>query len=331
MDFTKGYKAAFYAAFLDPVTWSENLRFEIVSGSISRSNTGLRHSAELSVRSWDETTDRWARIYLDCDQNGERSHEALFTGIISTPSDNQTGATNEVKLRLYSPLKAAKDIKLPVGWYVPKNADGVNMVLSLLKSQPAPVEAEGLHPRLKESIIAEANENCVTMIEKILTAINWRLQIAGDGTVLLSPQPDAPTLTMSANANDIIEVGTITKDHDFFTCPNVLTVIAGDSTYTLKDDEDILERGREIQVIEDSVTLADNESIIQYAVRRLKDLQEKTETIGYTRRYMPDVNISDLVKIDYEDTNGVYEVESQDITLGAGVKTNEKGRRAVNE
>ena len=335
MDFTKGYTAAFYAAFLDPITWVETGRLEVLSGSVSRTADGLRQTAELTVRQYNEPIDRWIRIYMDCDQNGSRAHEPLFTGIVSTPGSDHSNAITDVHLTAYSPLKAGEDIKLQLGYYVPANKNGVRAIKDLLKTLPAPIEVQGDGVPLQESIVAEQNENCVTMTQKILDAMNWKLQIRGNGTIVLSENLDEPepVETFGANEADVLELS-YSKGRDWFNCPNVFRATSGSATATARDDDPASElstvsRGREVQATEDNVTLAETESITQYAKRRLKELQAKTETASYTRRYLPDVNVGDAVRLNYPDLQGVYKVQSQNIALGTAARTQEEVKRTI--
>ena len=335
MDYTKGYTASFYAAFVDPGTWQDGERFELVSGSVNRNDEGLRQSAELTVRAYGETTDRWARIFMDCDQEGDRAHVPLFTGLISTPGEEHTDAVKDVRLQMYSPLKAAEDIKLELGAYVPAGTNGAEAVKDLLLTQPAPVRIIGEAPALDEAIIAEQNDDCVTMSGRILEAIGWKLQIAGDGTIVLSEREEnpRPVLKMSPDENDIIEPG-FSKERDWFNCPNVLLVSSGAQTYRATDEDpdsplSIQNRGREIIQIEDNVTLSGGEGIIQYGRRRLKELQQVTETAAYTRRFMPEVNIGDAVLLDYPDLQGTYIIETQSISLTTNGQTQENAERTT--
>lgn len=334
MDFTKGYTASFHAVFIDPDTWIDKERFEIVSGSISRTGSGLRQNADLVVRQYDQPIDRYIRVYMDCDQNGARQQVPLFTGIASTPGDDRQEAVNSVRIQAYSPLKDAEDIKLPLGYYVPAGMNGARAILELLKGQKAPVEVDGEAPALEESIISEANEDSVTMIERILKAINWRLQIEGDGTLKLSAREKdpRPVFTMSPEA-DVIEKN-YQHGRDWFNCPNVLRVSSGDQTWTEIDSDpdselSTVSRGREVQAAEDGVTLADNEGLPQYAKRRLAELQQRTETAAYTRRFLPEVNVDDAVLLNYDGLQGLFTVESQSIALTTSGQTQENVKRTI--
>lgn len=335
MDYSKGYTASFYAAYVDPGTWQDGERFELVSGSINRNAEGLRQSAELTVREYSQTTDRWIRVFMDCDQEGDRAHVPLMTGIASTPGEEHGDAATEVSLKVYSPLKAAEDIKLELGAYIPAGTNGAEAVRRLLSAQPAPVRINGEAPALDEAVIAEQNEDCVTMSDRILEAIGWQLQIDGDGTIILSEKEanPRPKLKMSPDENDIIEPG-FSKERDWFNCPNVLYVSSGSQTYRATDEDpesplSIQARGREVIQIEDNVTLAGGEGIIQYGRRRLKELQQVTETAAYTRRFIPDINVGDAVLIDYPDLQGTYIIETQSISLTTNGQTQENAERTT--
>ena len=330
MDYTKSYTAAFYAAFLDPVSWVETgEKIELVSGNISRTDDGLRHTASLVVRGYDETVDRWARIYMDSDQNGSRAHEALFTGIISTPDDSQNNAVIDVNLQLYSALKASEDIVLDLGWYVSAGANLETVIRDLMKSQPAPVLIDGTMPRLEETLVAEQNENCLSMTNTILEVINWRLQIEGDGTLVFSPNPTDPAMIFSAEENDVIKAGSVRKQHDFFEIPNVLRATSGDNTAVIRDEQNISERGREVITTEDNVSLTDNESITEYALRRMAELQTKAEAVSYNRRYLPGVKVGDMIEIAYKDLSGRYIVTAQSFGLTPACETSETVKREI--
>ena len=55
MDYSKGYKSAFYAVLIDPASWQETERVELMSGSVNNTATGLRQSASLKVRDFDRS------------------------------------------------------------------------------------------------------------------------------------------------------------------------------------------------------------------------------------------------------------------------------------
>lgn len=328
MIWSSGYKATFYACFIDPRTWNDLDRFEITDGSVSRSTDDLRQSASLKCTDYDEQTERWVRIYMDAEQSGDISHNALFTGMATSPSRDIDGAVTERNLDCYSVLKACDDILLPRGWYVPKGRNGALAIRDLLKVTPAPVDDGGnTSPNIEDAIIAEDDETNLTMIGKILNAINWRLQISGDGVIHLSPMPQEPVVKMSAETNDILETS-LSIERDWFNCPNVFRATLNEMSAVARDDDpdsplSTVNRGREIWQ-QDEADLADDETLAEYAKRMLDEAQKVAETAKYTRRYLPDVNVGDIVRLDYPQIKGDYKVTAQSIELTFNGQTGEE-------
>ena len=85
-------------------------------------------------------------------------------------------------------------------------------------------------------------------------------------------------------------------------------------------------RGREIWMEENGATLRTDETLGQYATRRLKEEQTVVYSLSYNRRFDPEVRATDLVDIIYPDQtiNGTFLVTSQSINLGYGASVSEE-------
>lgn len=341
IDYSKGYTSSFRACFVDPITWSDMEWFDLVSGSVNRTTDSLRNSASLTVRSYNELSDRWVRIYMDADQNGGKDREALFTGLASSPGASYHDGVYDVNIDCYSVLKPMEDILLPRGYYVMAGENGVRKILELFRSSnysaniPISYQDGALDDKnaiLEYSIVAEGDETNLSMIEKILDVIHWRMQVYGDGTIYLSNWNDAkndgPIAIFSSYTNNVIETSFSVK-RDLFNCPNVFEAIYGDFTAIARDDDEnsplsTINRGREIWKVEDASSLEETESLGEYALRRLKEEQSVAREINYNRRYVPDVYPDDIIMIDYDQLQGVFYVDSQSITLGHAAVTSEQ-------
>lgn len=332
MDYSYGYTAAFYASFINPRTWKATEGFDIVSGSINCQDDELRQSANITVRSYDYTSDMWIRIYMTASQNGSTETVPLFTGIATSPNENYNEGVFDVTIQCYSVLKAVNDVMLPRGWYALAGSNGVETVRELLKMTPAPVEIEQVEnfPILDTTIIAQDGETYLTMANAILSAIDWQIQIREDGTIYLSPIPDIGksgyTSMFSANVNDVIETN-FSRERDWFECPNVFQAIYGDYMAVARDDDpnselSTISRGREIWFSEDA-DLTEGESLGEYAKKRLNEEQARSEKISYTRRYIPGIYQGDIIRINYPVLQGDYYVESQSYNLESPVKVSE--------
>ena len=327
MKWNKGLRASYYACYVDAGTWRDLDRIELLSGSISKSDSDLRESAEMEVTDFDQSKEQWVRIYLHSEQTGNREHVPLFTGLATSPSRDIDGFTEEKKIEAYSVLKPAEDILLERGWFAPMLEDGAELIRELLEVTPAPVTVSSGSPKLTTSIVAEDGETNLSMVEKILEVINWRLVIKGDGSILVTKKAPAPAASFELNDNDIVEPQ-LTVSRDWFDCPNVYRAVSDDDTYTAEDEDgsplSINGRGRRVMVEELNANVPDNESLQDYAIRKLAEAQMMEETASYKRRFMPDVYVGDIVNFHYEQLNGDYMIKQQKIDLDFAATTSEE-------
>jgi len=332
MDWSKGYSASYYMTSVDPVTWRDEQRIEITGGTIKNESSGLMQSADVKCVNYEQGVERWIRLYLDTRQSGSGAHVAMFTGLATSPDDNIKGTRHSNELQCYSVLKPADDVYLPRGWYVPSGANGTQTVKELLGVSPAPIEVEEVtdYPFLANSIVAEESETRLTMAEKILAAINWRLRILGDGTIFICNYSADPVASFDPIVNDLIETE-IKVNYDLFNCPNVYMAISGDLTAIARDDSpdsplSTVNRGREVWVQETNCNLSNKESLAQYSKRKLDEAQKVNKTASYDRRYVPDIFPTDVVRLHYpaQGLDGLYVVSEQSIELGYGARTSEE-------
>jgi hypothetical protein len=330
IDWSKGLSAETYVMVVDPGTWKDIERLEITGGSISRQGEGLRNSADISFVRYDQMKERYIRVYLDAKQRDAGKHVALFTGLACSPDRNILGSLVTNSVQCNSVLQPCQDILLPRGWYAPAGALAETVIRDLLSATPAPVRFDGVTPSLLDHIVAEDGETRLTMVEKVLLAIGWRMQIAGDGTIRISEPASEPVAMFDSLERDVIETE-LTVEYDWYTAPNVFRASTDTDSYTAVDDSDssplsTVSRGREIWMEETGVNLSDGETLQSYAERRLKEEQAVSYRVSYKRRYDPEVLVSDRVRIHYpaQGIGGEFRVVSQSIELGYGVTTSEE-------
>ena len=330
MDYTRGYKSEFYASLIDPVSWADTERVEIISGSVNNTASGLRQTASIKVRDFDRTHEHWIRVYMDARQDEDITHTALFTGIAAAPKEDIDGmvATNE--LSCYSVLEPL-DTPILIGTYIPRGITADKAIRQLLTATPAPVDIAENTPRLEDYIVAEDNETSLTLLQKVLDAIAWQMYIAGDGTIVIRPKPEEPAAAFSAVNADVLET-TLSKTRDWFKAPNVFRATSGDAVAVARDDDpdsplSTVARGRDVVMAERDVTLGSGEGLAEYARRRLAEEQQVAETADYTRRFMPDVHVGDMVTINYDQIQGTYEVTQQTVNLTYNGQTQEQVER----
>lgn len=333
IDWSRGFSASYYMSVMDSALWRDIDRVEILSGTVARSADSLRTSADVTCRNWMPDRETWVRVWLEAHQGNDAEKVPLFTGLAVAPTSNINGMRTEYPLQCYSVLKPAQDVLLERGWYAPVSMSGATLIQRLLAVCPAPIVVEDNSPSLANAIIAESGETHLTMVDKILDAINWRMRIDGDGTIRIGERASVPSGTFDALDNDILEPQ-VTLSHDWFKCPNVFRAIQEDTVAVARDDDEdsflsTINRGREVWMEEDGCDLNTGETIAEYALRRLREEQSVATDISYVRRFRPDITVTDIVTLHYPAQNlqGDYLVKSQSITLGHGCKVSEEVRK----
>lgn len=329
MKWDVGYSASFYMTEVDPVTWKDKGRIEITNGSINRQTTGLRQSADVTCIDYSQNEERWVRIYLDAKQADTGAHEALFTGLAVSPDRDIKGFWYENKVQCYSVLKPADDVIITRGWFASTAVSCSRIIKDLLSPIFAPVEFEDTETPLSNPIVAQAGETNLTMVERLLTAMNWNMNITGDGRVIIGEYPAESSMVFDAINFDVIE-NAVTVNKDWYSCPNVFMASNNFTSAIAKDEDDasplsIQNRGREIWMYEDGVVINQGESMETYAKRRLKEEQDYLTTVSYDRRYVPGIYPNDIITLYYpaQELSGDFLITSQKIDLGYSARTSE--------
>lgn len=328
MNWNKGFSALYELKKVDPVSWMDAGSFDFISGTVTRNDEGLMQSADLDMT--EDPGECWVRVYLKTNQEGGGARVALFTGLTSTPSRDLDGTRVSYPVEVYSVLKPVSDVLVPKGYYAPAGADGAQLVKELLSVGAAPVEVEEDSPTLVDAIVAEDKDSRLDVAWMILNAIGWRMRITGDGVVHVCPTATETSAVFDAFENDVVELS-IKDSQDWFSVPNCIRVISGDKSTEYKDAEAIEERRQnrggtgEIWMNDSSPTLGSDESIAEYALRKLNEAQAPARTAHYSRRFLPDVYPTDLVQIRLPGVkiDGTFKVTSQSIELGYGARTSE--------
>lgn len=330
MKWNRGFTSSFYAFVVDPVTWRDKERFELVGGEINRTNEGLQQSADIDIATRRHNSEQYIRIYLEADQGGANTRVPLFTGIAYSPENATEDGFETNSLECYSVLKAADDVQLERGFFVPKGSNAVDVVKELLLVTPAPIDSTGESPTLKGHLLAEDEETRLSMAQKVLEAVNWRMRIDGRGEILLSEYSNEPVARFDPVDNDIIQEN-VDRKHDWFSAPNVFRAISDSETAVARDDSEgsalsTANRGREVWASDTSPDLNSGESLAEFSVRRLKELQQVADQAEYDRRFAPEIYVGDVVHLHYPEQglDGLYRITSQKIELEFGATTSEE-------
>ena len=334
MNWNSGFSALYELKKVDPVTFKDMGSFDFVSGTIDRISSGLMESADLTMT--ENPGECWIRVYLNAKQETGGARIPLFTGLTSAPERVLNGHREQYTVECYSVLKPADDILVARGFYAPAGVDAGRLVEELLSVGPAAVVVDGEGPSLTEAIVAEDSMSRLDVAWLILEAIGWRLRIEGDGTIHVCQSASDISAVFDTDENDVIELD-VTDQQDWFSVPNCIRVTSGNSCVEYKDDDtdspvSTIARKKarggngEIWANDTASAIGDNESLAEYAVRVLREKQSPARTISYTRRYRPDVLVSDLVELRLPSVkiDGKFRINSQAVTLGYGCRTAEE-------
>lgn len=323
MDWNKGFTYKLYGRIVDPSSWADKEQFNIPEGTISKTDSEIRESANITVLDFNPVGEQWIRVYMDISQNDDSYHVPLFTGIATSPSFDVDGIVSRTKMECYSALKPLEDIVLPRGWYARAYRETDRILKELFESTPAPVEyAEDL-PTLERHLVSEDNESCLSMLDKMVEALDLTVRISGDGRIRIARTDYEPQATFTPTDFDIIEPQ-LTIKNDWYECPNVVMAIDDELMAIARDDNEdsslsVQNRGREIWYVEDGVDLGEDESLAEYARRTLQKKQMAVETLSYKRRFVPDLQIGDCVRIRYPQFAGIYRIMTQRFDMDGSV------------
>jgi hypothetical protein len=333
MDWGRGYTSKYIGTLVDPDTWKDLVEIPIVDGQMTRDiETDLVESASVTIT--DDYSDRELlfRIYMIAKQEGSiLNRVALFTGVGIAPTKTINGRIFSYSIDLQSVLKFADDRLLPLGWYASTGMPGAYIVRNLFRECGIQVDNDiSNSPALKEEIVAESSESYLSMAVKIIKAIEWRIRIDGFGVVHIEPLPTTSSLLISSLGLDIIEKE-ITDKKDWYSCPNVLRITTDTGCCIIKDSNEnmaarysIPNRGREIWA-EEEANLSENETVTEFAYKRLKELQKPQRELSYTRKFNPNVYVGDILYLKYaaQGIDGMFRVSNQNIPFTHGSATGE--------
>ena len=341
-DWASSMKQTFEFYTVDPITWKDDAMLtNVKSCSISRDyEAQTLGSATFDVN--DSLGECYIRVYLITIQNGIREKHPLGTFLVQTPSSTFDGKARAVSMDAYTPLLELKEKQPPLGYYISKNENIMNMVYRLTReNMRAPVVETSSDDKLYNNFIANPDDTWLTFLIDLADNAKYELVLDEIGRVLFSPKQDTASLQpvwTYDDSNSSILYPELTMDHDLYGVPNVVEVIYStnnDTFYSkvVNDDPNspisTIKRGREIprRITNPEITgMATQERIDEYAERLLKELSTLEYTISYSHGYCP-VRIGDCVRLNYERA-GIVDIKakviSQNIKCESGCPVQEK-------
>ena len=340
-DWLNSMQQSFEYYIVDPNTWMDKKLIDnVISCTISRdSDAETLGSATIDVT--ESVGECYIRVYLVTVQNGVTEKHPLGTFLVQTPLMSFDGKAKDISLDAYTPLLELKENPPPLGYYIAKKENALDMAYRLVRDNArAPVVKTECPVELFYDFVANTSDTWISFLIDLLSYAKYKFALDEMGRILFSPNQDTASLQPVWTYNDdnsSILYPDLNMNHDLYGIPNVVEVIysaGGEYHYArvVNDDENspisTVNRGREIIYRETDPSLigdpTDNQ-IQEYAKQLLRDLSTLEYTISYTHGYCP-VRIGDCVRLNYANaglTNVKAKVISQTIKCEPGCPVTE--------
>lgn len=327
---------------VNPDTWRDLRRLDnVVSCTINR-DSGAETLGSASIGITESVGECYIRVYLVTIQNGVTERYPLGTYLVQTPSSNFDGKVRDVSMDAYTPLLELKESPPPIGYYVPKDENIMDIAYRLTREHArAPVVKPNCSTLLHYDFVAETSDTWMTFLIDLIANAKYKFALDEMGRILFSPNQDTAPLQpvwTYTDDNSSILYPELTMDHDLYGIPNVVEVLYSDGAGSyharvVNDDPNspisTVSRGREIIYREtDPSVIGDptNNQIQEYAEQLLRNLSTLEYTITYTHGYCP-VRLGDCVRLNYTKaglTDVKAKVISQSIKCEPGCPVTEK-------
>ncbi|MBR2189321.1 MAG: hypothetical protein IJ860_07950, partial [Eubacterium sp.] len=300
MEWSKSYSTEWRIFRVNRDTWADAEQvMRVDSMSISRTADGkLLESGGLEATG--ELTPDYYRIVMTAIQGGEITRVDVATLLFDIGGGNVNYGAQTQDMSGFSVLYPASKTAIIAGEYAPAGVDGAMYAGDLLASTiNAPVEVEGSFT-LNDHVVHEPGSYVLDAVWSVLDAGNFVIQIDGRGIVHIRPRPISPALILDSSNTRLLQNG-IGISADISSIPNRYIVIIDDNrTIAVNDDPNsevsTVSRGYFVDVVDESPTPVNGETIGDYATRRLSQLSVLESERTYTREYAPDVNLYDIVR-----------------------------------
>lgn len=341
-DWSASMQQLFEYYIVDPGTWKDVRMLDNVKSSTISRDSGAETLGSATIDIAESLGECYIRIYMITIQNGVREKHPLGTFLVQTPSSSFDGKVRAVSMDAYTPLLELKENKPPLGYYIPKGTNIMDIAYRLVRENVrAPVVAATCDTNLFSDFIADTSDTWMSFTSDLITNARYSFSLDELGRILFAPEQSTASLQpvwTFDDGNSSILCPSFTMDHDLYGIPNVVEVIysGGTSPYyarVVNDDSNspisTVNRGREIvHRVTDPSLIGDptNHQIDEYAEQLLRELSTIEYSVSYTHGYCP-VRVGDCVRLNYTRagiTNVKAKVISQSIKCEPGCQVSEK-------
>lgn len=342
IDWTKSMQHTFEYYVVDPSTWKDSKRITTVKSSSVDRDSEAETLGSASFNISEPVGECYIRTYLIAIQNGVREKIALGTHLVQTPSTSFDGKSTSISMDAYTPLLELKDVPMPIGYYIPKDTNIMDMAYKLTSENArAPVVKTTDSTNLSTDFVADTSDTYLAYTTDLMANARYTYDLDEMGRILFSPMQDTASLSPIWTYNDdnsSILHPDISLDRDLYGIPNTVEVIFSDNgryLYAKKVNNDpnspvsTVNRGREIPhrvTNPDLLGGVTQDLLNRYADQLLRELSTLEYTVDYTHGYCP-VRVGDCVMLNYSRaglTNIKAKVIKQSIKCEPGCPVTEK-------
>lgn len=348
IDWTRGYSCRWRVYEVKQDTWADgpmiaqadasaNSSFATVERSLE-GDAPLIESGSLRIiqdigETWNE---RYARIAMIADQNGELERSNIATLLFSTNTGDIAFSANTLRAVGYSVLYPASVARIDIGSYAPAGADGAALAGRLLRQViKAPVVVEGSFI-LSSHVVYDIGESILSIVWKLLRAGKFTIRISGLGVVHIGPERDTPSLLLDQEHARILRETTVPHDMDTSDIPNHYVAIDGSEIGEAINDDirsivSVPYRGYRYDKIDTYPIRIGGETLTAYCRRKLEEESVAQNTYELTREWWPDVCVGDIIRTSLAslDMEGDFRIVKQTLTCHYGVTVEEQVRKDV--
>lgn len=340
-DWLSSMQQTFEYYIVDPETWGNTKLIDNVTSCTITRDAEAETLGSATIDVIESLGECYIRAYLVTIQNGVKERHPLGTFLIQTPSSRFDGKVTDVSMDAYTPLMELKENPPPLGYYIPKTANVMDMAYTLTRNN---VRAPVVRPTCQETLfydfVADPNDTWLTFLIDLMKKAEYQYMLDEMGRILFAPVQETAALQpvwTYDDGNSSILHPELDLDHDLYQIPNVVEVIYSDSNeyyvaQAVNDDPNspisTVNRGRKITHRDSNPAIVGDPTenqIQEYADNLLKELSTLEYTITYTHGYCP-VRVGDCVRLNYERAGIVgvkAKVVSQSISCEPGCPVTE--------
>lgn len=312
IDWTESMEQYFEYYEVDPNTWKDKKKLEIVKSCSIDRDEGADTLGSASIDVIDTLGECYIRIYLIAIQNRNRYKVTLGTYLVQTPTSSFDGKNRNVSMDAYTPLLELKENPPPLGYALNKGENIMSNAYKIARENCRATVVETTSDKLlQDNFVADPNEKWLSYLSDLIAQADYKFYLDEDGKVLFAPIQKVdelqPVWTFNDDNSSIIQPE-INLSHDLFGIPNVVEVISATGEHyarVVNDDPNsptsTVNRGREIIYRDNDPNLPGyptQDQIEEYANKLLSKLSSVEYQVSYTHGYCP-VRVGDCVRLNY--------------------------------